>query len=63
MKTTKLFLCITAFAAVALQACHNPSEKGKKMKLKMTSKDTSAKKTDTLQPPERINPGDSAQKF
>ncbi len=30
MKTTKLFLCITAFAALALQACHNPSEMVKK---------------------------------
>jgi len=32
---------------MALQGCHNPSEKVKKTKLRVTSKDTTAKKADT----------------
>jgi len=63
MNTFRIFLCITAFSAIGLQACHNPSEKGKKVKLKMTSKDTTAKKPDTLQPRERVNPQDSVRKY
>ncbi|RBQ11846.1 hypothetical protein [Pedobacter miscanthi] len=63
MKTLRLFLCVTAIAGMALQGCTNPSEKGKKVKLKMTSKDTSAKKVDTLQPQKKLDPGDSVRKY
>jgi len=63
MKIFRIFLCVTAIAGMALQGCHNPSEKGKKTKLKMTSKDTIAKKADTLQQQERLDPGDSVRKY
>jgi len=63
MKTFRISLFIGVLASAFFTSCQNPSEKGKKVKLKMTSTDKAAKKADTLQPAERPNPEDTVRKY
>jgi predicted small secreted protein len=63
MKTFRILIFGLVLAPAFLSSCQNPSEKGQKVKSKMTSTDTVAKKPDTLQAAERLNPEDTVKKY